>query len=256
MPGSKDIAGQRFGKLTAIETFRDERGVRKWRCQCECGGALVSTAGHLRYGRITSCGCNRLKNDLTGQRFSKLLVLSRSHNHGKAIYWNVECDCGVRKTIDGQNLLRGHTKSCGNHRAPAAKNHPLYVTWQNMLRRCLDKKNASYHNYGGRGIYVCEAWRNSFQTFAMDMGQRPNGLTLERINNNGPYSPENCKWATQTEQMRNTRINKIVMAFRGESKTIAEWAEITGIKASIIGERLRAGWSAEAALIKRPKIVK
>lgn len=122
--------------------------------------------------------------------------------------------------------------------------HPMYPTWSHIRNRCQSKKNKAYQNYGGRGIKVCERWQNSFLSFLEDMGDKPKGKSLDRIDNNGDYCKENCRWATSTEQGRNKRNNCLL-----KGKTISEWSEILGIKRSTLSMRYYAyGWSVDDVL--------
>lgn len=130
--------------------------------------------------------------------------------------------------------------------------HPLRMTWNQMRARCHATTNRAYPKYGGRGIYVCDRWREpegrGFLNFLVDMGPRSDGMTLERVNNDGPYSPDNCRWATRREQANNTRQVRF-LEFRGERKTMPDWARSIGIKPSTLKARLNDhGWSVERAL--------
>jgi hypothetical protein len=166
--------------------------------------------GAARQGR--ECGMKII--DLTGKRFGRLLVISRAANRGAQVVWLCRCDCGVEKEARGNNLLSGCTTSCGcaSRELITVRNttHGMtysheYAVWCWMLDRCRRPGNSHYEDYGGRGISVCERWANSFEAFYQDMGARPAGLTLERINNDGNYEPGNCKWATLVEQRANRR---------------------------------------------------
>lgn len=122
-----------------------------------------------------------------------------------------------------------------------------YQTWIDMRRRCYDETRPDYARYGGRGIRVCAAWQSSFETFLRDMGERPEGKTLDRIDVDGAYCKENCRWATQREQLRNTRFNR-KLTYRGKTQTLIEWADELGIVAGTIAARLRRGWSTAKTL--------
>lgn len=119
--------------------------------------------------------------------------------------------------------------------------------WAAMKARCMNPKSHYYHRYGGRGIVICERWLNSFANFLADMGPRPEGTSLDRIDNNGNYEPGNCRWATQKEQMRNMSRNRSVTAF-GETRLMCEWEEIAGLTSGSVSNRLRNGWSPERAV--------
>lgn len=129
----------------------------------------------------------------------------------------------------------------------AASLHPLYPTWQSMLRRCSDRAHFAYHRYGGRGITVCERWRIDFWAFVADMGSRPDKHTLDRINNSGNYEPDNCRWATWDVQGKNRTLGRL-LTFNGLTQTLPQWAKQLGLPAHVIRKRLWKGWSVERAL--------
>lgn len=188
--------------------------------------------------------------DLTGKRFGRLVVIAYAETVGKQgnrkIKWLCQCDCGKTKTIAGNSLNSGATKSCGclakestskRSITHGMSNTQAYTAWTNMKTRCNNPSGHDIKNYSNCGIIVCKHWLNSFENFFEDMGKPPKGKSIERIDNNKGYSPENCKWATRKEQMRNTRYNRLV-SYQGQTRCVAEWAEILGIKRKILINRL------------------
>lgn len=148
--------------------------------------------------------------DLTGQRFGRLIAVSPHHTdqHG-SWWWLVRCDCGIEKVLKADKFTSSRRKSCGCERHPGKYNGRsswrAYTSWISMLHRCYNPKNPGYELWGGRGITVCNRWRTSFDAFLADMGERPPGYSLDRINPDGNYEPSNCQWATYRQQTRNRR---------------------------------------------------
>lgn len=192
---------------------------------------------------------NRL--DLVGLRFGKLLVTQfdglKAFKSGNKTIWKCVCDCGNEVSVYGSSLTNKNrgTKSCGCEAkritSERTKTHGMtetraYRIWQAMRTRCRNSNVASYAIYGGRGIKVCERWE-SFENFLADMGAPPNGCSIDRINNDGDYTPENCRWASRTEQARNKSTNRH-LTLNGETRLLVEWAEQLGIDQASLRERL------------------
>lgn len=191
-----------------------------------------------------------------GNKYGRLTVIKRADKTGR-VYWLCQCDCGNKTEVASQYLRNGRTQSCGclqrelaseRRTSHGMSSSALYFIWQGIRDRCFNPNSDSYKNYGERGITMCERWSESFEAFASDMGEPSKGMTIERIDNDGDYSPENCRWASRQEQVRNTRHNRMI-TFDGQTMCMSEWAEKTGISYSAISQRLnRLGWSVDRAL--------
>ena len=208
---------------------------------------------------------NEFEKELIGQRFGRLTVLKElpiiiTESGNTVRKCLCICDCGNTKEIRTYDLKSNKTKSCGciqkekagaRFRTHGKSNTKLYHTWFDMKHRCLNKNNSEYKNYGGRGIGVCEEWLGeagffNFEKWALNNGYKT-GLTLDRIDNNSNYAPDNCRWVTMKEQQRN-RSDNVRITYKGETKCIVEWAEITGLSFACISYRLHSGWSPEEIL--------
>lgn len=266
MPIRKSITNLRFGKLIALNPIPERRqGQIVWECRCDCGNTSLVYSCNLRTGKTKSCGCLRhdKASNLTNQKFGRLLALKPTkERRSTSIVWECLCDCGRRHNATATSLKVGNVKSCGclirdikreertTHgmsRNPEFKGE--YGAWQNMIQRTTNPNHPLYGDYGARGISTCERWKK-FENFFADMGKRPSDKhSLDRINVNGNYRPENCRWATLEEQSFNKRSTIKLTAF-GETKTLREWARIAGLKWATLYNRLRT-LSAEEA-ISRP----
>lgn len=200
--------------------------------------------------------------DLTGKKFGRWTVLERAGNDAqKAATWRCRCECGSEKVVRGYALRYGHTKSCGclqseqiakrNMKHGGSRSH-IYMVWDGMRKRCYNPNEPAYKNYGGRGIRVCDEWLNSFVAFrewAIENGYS-DGLSIDRIDVNGNYCPENCRWSDAKTQCNNRRTNRYI-TFNEENHTISEWSAISGIPQDVIRYRLKAGWGVKRALTEK-----
>lgn len=195
----------------------------------------------------------REKWNLEGQRFGRLLVLNKAESAKGQSVWNCQCDCGTTKAIRGIALRAGRTISCGCYGRENRTKHgrkskrldnktdPTYTSYINMKTRILNPNANNYKNYGGRGIRICEQWLNGgFEQFLLDMGERPEGKTLDRIDHNGDYCPENCKWSTAQEQSENKR-NSILITFNGRTKCLTSWARELSVSRKAIYALIKKG---------------
>lgn len=194
---------------------------------------------------------------LAGQVFGRLTVIERFRSRNGRVTWLCRCECGKLHEAVSHALTSGHTKSCGcwkderNTSTPSTHGHasrakgisPTYRTWQAMITRCTNVSVKSYQDYGARGISVYAGWL-VFENFLADMGEKPSGMSIERMDNEKGYGPDNCKWATKIEQARNTRANKFI-SYKGKHMTQAEFAEVIGHNQSTVSYRLRSGWTPE-----------
>lgn len=197
--------------------------------------------------------------DLTGNVFGKLTVVGRTgYNKHKQIVWKCECKCGKTVNIVGYRLRYNETKSCGCLKRQTLTTHNLtntriYNTWWNIKRRCYNKNNKHYKNYGGRGIKVCDEWLDketgfmNFYNWAMKNGYSDD-LSIDRINVHGNYEPNNCRWVDNVTQQNNRRTNRYI-SYKGEIRTLTQWSRLKGIPKSTLYKRLFVlKWSIDKAL--------
>ena len=229
--------GKRFNMVTVIckdNSYKHGAGKEaRYICRCDCGNVFTAKKSAIVHERVYSCGCKRrLKYDLCGKRFGKLLVIETSGKDKRGeILWKCKCDCGNETIVLSSNLRTGHTTSCGclrgvkpNAKHLDRKHRRLYEIWANMKTRCNNPNYRIYHAYGGKGIEVCPEW-NDFEQFlnwAVENGYSKN-LTLDRKDNSKNYTPENCRWADMLTQ-QNNRTNNRMMTIAGATDTMANMA--------------------------------
>lgn len=198
--------------------------------------------------------------DLTGRNFDKLKVVERAEDKGGQTMWLCSCECGNVTIVNASALRSGHTKSCGCYRYTIPKEintkhgksrTQTHKTWCDIKSRCLCLTDHAYKDYGGRGITVCDRWRYSFEAFYEDVSKLPHfnekGFTLDRIDNDGNYEPNNVRWVDRITQGNNKRNNRLI-TYNGETHTMAEWARIKGINYNLLANRLYGGWDIARAL--------
>ena len=268
-----DLTGQRFGKLTVIR--HEGYGVRNnghnyktWLCKCDCGNEVIVRTSYLTLGETKSCGC--LKSEIgkyhyEGMKFGNLTVIKEEgRDKNGNVIWLCKCDCGNDFYTTSVYLRRGFSTSCGcktlekwieSSKTHGMSDSKIYHVWRNMKERCYNPKNKRYKDYGGRGIIVCKEWCDDFSNFynwAISSGYNPNAefgeCTLDRINVNGNYEPNNCRWVTNKEQ-QNNRQNNHYIPYNGEIRTLTEWAELYNINPRTLNYRInQSNWSIEKAL--------
>lgn len=199
--------------------------------------------------------------DLSGQTFGDLTV---SHFLGQGTYgrciYSCICSCGNVCEVQSNQLYQSRVRSCGcnDTKRPRQKHglsgSKLYATWRRIMQRTENPKHVFFANYGGRGIKVCNRWKSSFLAFVEDMGTPPtDNHTIDRLDSDGDYTPDNCRWATRAEQARNRRDN-IYVTHQGQTRSVIEWAETFNVSSAMLARRLRNGWTMERATTKPLKI--
>lgn len=196
------------------------------------------------------------RKDRIGERYGMLTIIGYDHKIRTRTYWKCLCDCGNTRVVAIDHLRRLETTDCGCTRKhiPTATKHGmscsrLYTIWSLMKARCSNKNRPEYKYYGGRGIRVCDEWQEfePFSKWALDNGYT-NKLTIDRIDNNGNYCPNNCRWITQKEQSSNTRRNRYI-TYNGKTKTLTQWGNECGLSYNTLQRRIdRLGWSFERAI--------
>lgn len=261
-----DLVGQRFGRLTVIERAENNNGTAQWLCKCDCGNTKIVRGTYLRNGNTRSCGCLQQENrqrsklkDLTGQKFGKLTVIERAENDNKGnVQWLCQCECGNKKVVRGSSLKSGNSHSCGcliienvktrmsTHKMAKTR---LYKIWAGMKQRCINPNTTGFENYGGRGIDYIPEWENfeTFKEWAIQSGYN-DALTIDRIDVNKGYSPQNCRWANETQQARNKRSN-LYFTYQNQTRCLKDWATYLKIDYLLLyGRIVTRHWDFEKAI--------
>lgn len=260
-----DLSGRRFGRLVAIEHIKSEKQGTFWKCKCDCGTEYITTSSHLLNGYTKSCGCLKKsqENELAGTRFGYWTVLSKAQTRNGISYWNCRCDCGNERKVSTCNLITGKSKSCGCYQKQVLKqrtfkhgmtNSRLYTIYNDMKHRTQNPNDPAFKHYGKRGITICDEWLgedgfSNFVEWSINNGYSDD-LSIDRIEVNGNYCPENCRWATSEVQGNNKRVCHYI-THNGETHTVTEWSKITGIKRETLFARIRYGWD-ESQLFNPP----
>lgn len=267
---NKDICiGDKFGRLKVIEyAGRNYRNRKTWLCKCDCGNKKVISQDDLKSGKTNSCGCLRKEmmseksfKDLKGKRFGEWIVLDLSEkNKYNQRLWKCKCSCGEIAEVTSGVLLGGYSRSCRdcaykkkgeNQKTHGMSRNRIYKIYQGVLNRCNNKNNYSFEHYGGRGIMVCDKWSGehgfeNFYKWAIENGYSEE-LTIDRIDVNGNYEPDNCRWVDMKAQANNRRNNVSIM-YNGKNQTLAQWSEELGINFYTLYARIeKNNWDVERA---------
>ena len=253
-------------KKGRVDITKSGHKMQRWVCKCKCGRIVEILKQGLKSGKAKNCK-ECYAEDLTGKQFGNFTVIGKAPDYirknGKHVRrWECKCICGNIRYLTKTALKRGAQNSCGcikpkriiGKRLENGVNHGdshkrLHNTWLGMKARCFNKNEPRYKWYGERGIIVCDEWKNdylAFKEWALNNGYNDK-LTIDRIDNNKGYTPENCRWVDMKTQQNNRRNNHYI-TFRSETHTIMQWSEITGISYGTILNRIKLGWTTERVL--------
>lgn len=253
------VSGEKFGRLTTIRELPERNyGHVMWECQCECGNITKVQRDRLLSGHTRSCGCGKTNplslkkgSDITGKRIGRLVVLEWVGSKRNSTLWRCKCDCGKIKDIPRSDLMSGRVFSCGclkleNQTKHGCINDRLYKVWVSMRDRCNNPNNRYYANYGGRGVRVCKEWNDylNFKHWAMNNGYDPDAefqkCTIDRIDVNGNYEPDNCRIVDFEVQINNT-TRTIRVEMDGTTKSLKQWCNYLGCNYDYAYHRKTAG---------------
>ena len=242
--------GQRFGHLTVVQEASPNGNIRRFDCLCDCGKTTTVNGNSLLRGATKTCGC-RFGENFVGKKFGKLTVikdLGRTFEKDGKRCFLCHCDCGNEKIIRAQCVIKGYTQSCGcikpRHITHGHAGTRLWGVWRGIKNRCYNANFPEYKNYGGRGITLCEEWKNDFMAFhnwayanGYDENAQFGECTIDRIDVNGNYEPNNCRWVARETQANNTRKSKYY-EYNGEMLTIPQIARKYNINQATLYTRL------------------
>lgn len=228
MKRNRTREGRIFGRLTILEKVRaspHNDGNDYYKCQCSCGNIAEARWKNMLNGAKKSCGC------LYDENLSALKAAGEENR--------------ARKKLEAEQRRQERGSR------PLVYTHPLYNTYRKMIERCYDKRHDSYRYYGGRGISVCQEWRDDFWVFVRDMGEKPDGCYLDRTSSDGNYDPDNCRWASKEQQFSNVRNTPpcYVATIRGVRKLVTDWAREKGVNQEKIKADIRKGMRPEVAVV-------
>lgn len=262
-----DLTDKKYGKLTVIKRVENKGEMTMWLCKCSCDeqSEIIVSGGHLKSGHTKSCGCLISDyEDLTKRVYGKWKVIERTSRKGEKAKWLCECQCQnkTRRDVLESSLKNGASQSCGCVLASinGDSKSRLYGIYSSMKMRCYNINDIAYPHYGGRGIKICDEWLNNFMNFKKWSYQNgykehldkygEDNTTIDRINVNGNYEPDNCRWTDMMTQCNNRRNCKYIK-INGITKTIKEWSNDSGINYNTIDKRIKLGWKNED-LLKPP----
>lgn len=233
-----DLTGEKFDMLTVIERAENIGKRTQWVCKCDCGNVVTVKTEYLKGKvKLKSCGCIYGERDLSGMQFGRLTVIQEHGSKRQKRFWLCKCECGNITIVSTDCLKSGHIKSCGcfrkdklierNQKHGLSKSR-IYHIWLSMKERCYSKNSKSFCDYGARGISICDDWKvfDNFYKWAIANGY-DDTLTIERVNVNDSYCPENCTWIPKADQAKNTRRSVIIEIF-GIKKTLSDWVRFMG----------------------------
>lgn len=269
-----DFIGKKYGHLTVIGKAPEKHKYsNSFLFRCDCGKVIEQQPARVISGHKQSCGNCKFSgitvkptfnvDDYIGRKQNMLTVVGVADKKPGDKRWKIKClcDCGEYTEITTDQFNRGVVKSCGclrnrkGLRSDRRSKHPLYGIWNQMILRCTNPKSKYYDRYGGRGIAVCDEWHDfwNFVKWSDSVGGRPEGYEIDRIDNDGDYCPENCRWATRKQQNSN-KSNNVVIEYNGKLQTLMEWSKETGISWQALQHRYHRGWSVERMLTTPVKV--